>query len=233
MLVISLISSSGKPSYSADRRYSEESISNSPSLVSRSTPTQRSWNPGSDPSSPAPNGNLARNAENVGNSGHFRNFSLSTSTNPLLLTEIGALLPHWDKNRVIQAQGNETRANLKYYYWKAIQNCPSFPSLFQKNIWAPKKTNSASPMIFSLSTCSFSTQMEAASWNFCSQRELDRDLSTAKELQSLCCRVVRARGRESWPRPRELSFFFLDNPAACGSRYDSFVGLNRVVIQRD
>ena len=64
------------------------------------------------------------------------------------------------------------------------------------DIRAPKKTF---PMIFSLSTYSFSTQMEAASWNFCSQRELDRDLSTAKELQSLCCRVVRARERESCP----------------------------------
>ena len=49
--------------------------------------------------------------------------------------------------------------------------------------------------------------MEAASWNLCSQRELDRDLSTAKELQSLCCRVVRARERELAPPSRALLLF--------------------------
>ena len=67
--------------------------------------------------SPAPNGNLARNAENVGNSGHFRNFSLSTPANPLL-REIGALLPPptADKNRaIIQGQGSGTMCKGKIW----------------------------------------------------------------------------------------------------------------------
>ena len=58
--------------------------------------------------SPAPNGNLARNAENVRNSGHFRNFSLSTSSQPSPRRDRSTSPPTADKNRAIQGQGNGT-----------------------------------------------------------------------------------------------------------------------------
>ena len=62
--------------------------------------------------SPAPNGNLARNSENVGNSGHFRNFSLSSPSQPSPQRD-RSTSPPTDKNRAIQGKGNVQGQNLE------------------------------------------------------------------------------------------------------------------------